>query len=223
MSSQWRGLCVAGAVAALSIVFFSLIQIVVFAISPPPETVTAWFALFERSRLLGLLDFDLLYIVDNILMIVVYLAFYAALRGKNQPLLIAATVIGLVAIATFFSSDNAFSMLSLSKQYQSASTDAERTIVLAAGQTMVSLYSGTSYIVFTVLGSIAPVMISVAVLRYGVFNKATAWMGIIGNVLPFGLFLPEMGKYIGLLSVPFLIAWFILTAVRLLDLYKAKQ
>jgi hypothetical protein len=216
---QWRGLCLSGAVAALAIVLFCVAQIVVFVLSPPPETVTDWFMLFQRNWFVGLLDFDLLYILDNILMIFVYLAFYGALREKSQPLMILSTTLGLVAIAIYVPSNNAFSMLSLSRHYSVAATEAERSIAMAAGQTMVSLFSGTSYIVFTVLGSVAPIIISVAVLKYGVFSKTTAWMGIVGNVLPFGLFLPEVGKYLGLLSVPFLIAWFILTALRLLRVY----
>lgn len=219
LSTQWRGLCLSGAVAALAIVLFSMAQIVVFVLSPPPETVAEWFMLFQRNGFLGLLDFDLLYVLDNILMIFVYLSFYSALREKSQPLMILATTIGLVAIAVYVPSNNAFSMLSLSRQYSLAATEAERSVAMAAGQTMVSLFSGTSYVVFTVLGSVAPIMISVAVLRYGIFSKTTAWMGIIGNVLPFGLFLPEVGKYLGLLSVPFLIAWFMLTALRLLRVY----
>jgi hypothetical protein len=131
-------------------------------------------------------------------------------------------VIGLVAIAAFFASNNAFSMLTLSRQYAAAPTEAERAVFLAAGQTMVSLFSGTSYIVFTVLGSVAPIIISISILKYGVFSKTTAWMGIVANVLPFGLFIDQVGKYFGLLSVPFLIIWFLLTALRLFKLNNAK-
>jgi hypothetical protein len=219
---QGNGIYRAGGIAALVIVLFSLIQIVVFVLSPPPSNVTDWFALYQRNWLVGLLDFDLLYILDNILMIFVYLAFYVSLYRKNQALLIVATVIGLVAIAAFFASNNAFSMLTLSRQYAAAPTEAERAIFLAAGQTMVSLFSGTSYIVFTVLGSVAPIIISISILKYGVFSKTTAWMGIVANVLPFGLFIDQVGKYFGLLSVPFLIIWFLLTALRLFKLNNAK-
>lgn len=69
-SAQRRSLYARGAVAALEIVLFSLIQIVVFP------------------------------------------SLHAAPQGKSETLMVAATAIGFVAVAAFFSSDNAFSMLS---------------------------------------------------------------------------------------------------------------
>ena len=212
-----------GASLPCAIALFSVLQVVVFVLSPPPEKVLDWFALFHRNEFVGLLDFDLLYILDNILMIFVYLGFYATLHRKNQALMILSVVIGLVAIATFFSSVNAFSMLSLSRQYYNATTEEERLVITSAGQAMVSLFSGTSYIVFTVLGSIAPIIISVTILKHGVFSKATAWMGLVANTLPFGLFIDQIGKFFGLLSVPFLIAWFILTGLRLFRLANSAE
>jgi hypothetical protein len=103
----------------------------------------------------------------------------------------------------FFTSNNAFSMLGLRRQYASVENDTERTMFLAAGHTMVSLYTGTAYIVFTTLGSIAPIIISIVALRHGVFTKVTGWTGVIGNLLPFGLFVSEVGKYVGLTPRPF--------------------
>ena len=41
-------------------------QILVFLISPPPETVTGWFDLFQSSMLIGLLNLDLLLMVDQV-------------------------------------------------------------------------------------------------------------------------------------------------------------
>ena len=220
---QLRTLYVVGSIAALAIALFSVLQVVVFVLSPPPEKVLDWFTLFHRNEFIGLLDFDFLYILDNILMIFVYLGFYATLHRKNQALMILSVAIGLVAIATFFSSVNAFSMLSLSRQYYNATTETERLVITSAGQAMVSLFSGTSYIVFTVLGSIAPIIISVTILKHGVFSKATAWMGLVANTLPFGLFIDQIGKFFGLLSVPFLIAWFILTGLRLFRLANSAE
>lgn len=212
--SRWKSLYKIGGAAALIIVLSMLIHSVVLGTNPPPDTVIDWFTLFQRNKLVGLIDFDLLYVVDNALMIVVYLAFYAALRRAGETLMIIATALGLVAIATFFSSNTAFSMLSLSNQYAAAASEAQKSMLLAAGQAMLSTYNGTSFIVFTVLGSIAPILISVVMLQSNIFSKTTAYMGIIGNMLPFGLFLPAIGIYFGLASLPFLLIWFILVALR---------
>ncbi len=65
--SRWNGLYKTGAAVALLFVVFLPIQILVFFISPPPESVPGWFALFQANRLFGLLDMDLLLMVDQVL------------------------------------------------------------------------------------------------------------------------------------------------------------
>lgn len=49
-----------GAAAAIGVLVLVPLQMLVFGTTPPPDTVTGWFALFQRNALLGLLDMDLL-------------------------------------------------------------------------------------------------------------------------------------------------------------------
>ncbi|HBA92793.1 MAG TPA: hypothetical protein DCZ08_13975, partial [Anaerolineaceae bacterium] len=59
-NSSWKSLYKMGGFAALlSLVFFP-IQIAVYLINPPPDTVVGWFNLFNERPLIGLLDLDLL-------------------------------------------------------------------------------------------------------------------------------------------------------------------
>ena len=44
-------------------------QIMIFVIWPPPTTVEGYYSLFQQSWLLGLLSLDLLYLVNNALLI----------------------------------------------------------------------------------------------------------------------------------------------------------
>ena len=71
-------------------------------------------------------------------------------------------------------------MLSLSGQYASATTDAQRSVLIAAGQEM--LAEGQSRTGIPVI-EFACLLISVVMLRGKVFSKATAYAGILGNVL----------------------------------------
>jgi len=55
-------------------------------------------------------------------------------------------------------------------------------------------------------------------LQRKIFSKATAYMGILANVLALGLYVPKIGIYILLFSVVFLLVWYILITPRLFQL-----
>lgn len=128
-ASTWKPLSRTGGAAALTIVGIMVIQIIVFIASPPPGTVLGYFTLFHQNGLLGLLSLDLLYLVDNALVVLLYLALYAALRRASPSLMAIALALGLVGIAAYFASNTAFEMLSLSNQYAAATTAAQRVSV----------------------------------------------------------------------------------------------
>ena len=85
--SGWQTLYKVGGTAALITAVFIPIQIAIFIVSPPPASVIDWFMLFQRSPLLGLLDMDLLLVVDNVLAIPIFLAFYVALRRVSKSIM----------------------------------------------------------------------------------------------------------------------------------------
>jgi hypothetical protein len=104
----WQTLRRVGGVAALTILALMPIQMVVFLIWPPPSTVIGWFTLFQSNALVGLIDMDLLLIVDYVLMLMVFLALWASLRRVNESLMAIALILQLVAVATYFASTTAF-------------------------------------------------------------------------------------------------------------------
>ncbi len=215
----WRGLYTAGGAAAAVMAVFVPIQIIVFILWPPPNTVVEWFGLFQRSKLVGLLDLDLLLIADIVLMIPLYLALYVALRRINQSAMAVGLALALVSVVAYLASNGAFAMLGLSDGYAAAGTDAQRAMYLAAGQAILTNNSqSTAFHAYYVLGSAAPIIMSIVMLRSATFSKAIAYLGIVGNVIAFGLCVPTMGIYISLFSVLFLWVWYILLARRLLRL-----
>jgi hypothetical protein len=129
-----------------------------------------------------------------------------------------ATVLGLVAVAMFIASNPAVEMLSLSQQYAAATTDAEPWIFLAAGQAMLATWEGTAFHVAYVLGSVAGIAMGMVMLRSTVFGKTTAWLGLIGNAVALGYYLPMIGLYLSVFCVLFLEVWYILLARRLFQL-----
>jgi len=216
----WKRLYEVGGVAALLSAVCIPLQMIVFIAWPPPldGTVSDWFRLFQTNRLIGLIDLDLLLVVDNVLLIPVLLALYVALRRTSESLMVIATALGIVGIVLFITSNPAIEMLSLSDRYAAATTDAQRTIYLAAGQAVLAGWQGTAFQVGYLLSSIAGIVIPVVMLRGTIFGKATAVLGILANAIGLGLYLPAIGIFLALFSVVFLELWYILLGRRLLQL-----
>lgn len=220
--STWKTLYRVGAVAALVMLALIPIQSFFFIIYPPPNTVVGYFTLFQNNWLLGLLSLDLLLSLNTILLILVYLALYAALRRTHPSFMAIALTLGLVGIVLYLVSREAtFTMLSLSNQYASATTDAQRAMFLAAGQTLLAVYNGTAFDLSYVLGGVAPLMMSIVMLQGNVFSKVTAYIGILMSVL---MIIPPtvgmIGLLLSLISLIPLALWLILLARRLFQLAK---
>jgi len=220
-SSEWKALYQLSGFAALIMFVLIPIQIVVFIAFPPPQTVADYFALFQTQPLLGLLDLDLLLIVDNLLAIPLNLSFFVALRRNNASWVTVATLLGLFSILLYLVSREAtFSMLTLSNQYAAAG-EAQRQMFLAAGQVMLLTYNGTVFNISYILGAVGLIMMSLVMLRSDVFGKAAAWLGLAANIIALGLYIPSVGVYISVFSVVFLWVWDFLIALRLFRLSRA--
>lgn len=218
---SWKGLCKAGGIAALSMFVIMVLQIIIYAVWPPPSTAEGYFTLFQNNWLLGLLSLDLLYIVDSILLILIYLALYIVLRRAGESSMLIALVLGIAGIAAYFASNTAFEMLSLSNQYAIATTEAQMTMLLTSGQVMLETYTGTAFDIYYVLNTIYLFIVSPIMLRSKLFSKPTAYLGISAGVL---MLIPSsagtLGLYFSLASlIPWAI-WLILVGRRLLQFGK---
>jgi hypothetical protein len=223
--SVWKPLYRVGGAAALITAVLIPIHVIVFIVWPPPleGTVTDWFTLFQDNWLLGLLSMDLLLMADYVLLVPIVLALYVVLRRASEYLMAIGTALFFLAIAVYFASNTAFEMLSLSEGYAVATTEAQRSTFLAAGQAMIATYQGTSFHVSYVLGSVAGIIIGAVMLRSNIFSSVTAYAGILGNVIGFGLYVPMIGLFLSVVSGPVLWIWYILLARRLFQLGRLER
>ncbi len=177
--SNWKSLYKFGGVAALIVAVLFPIQIIVMIAYPLPSTVIGYFSLFQSNRLIGLIDLYLLEIPAYALFVPMFLALYAALRRANESYMALATTLAIIGIAVFLATNNPFSMLSLSDQYAAATTDAQRSLFLAAGQAMLAIYNGTAFKLSYVFQAVAGITISVVMLWSNIFSRVTAYVGIL--------------------------------------------
>ena len=110
-------------------------------------------------------------------------------------------------------------MLSLSSQYAAATTEAQRVVVLTAGQAMLETYTGTAFDIYYVLNTIYLFIVSTIMLRSKLFSKTTAYLGIAAGVL---MIVPSsagtLGLYFSLASLAPWAIWLVLVGRRLLGL-----
>ena len=216
----WKPLFKLGGVSALMMVGIIIVQMIVFMSAPPPYEggASAWFALFQNNKIIGLINFELLMIVYVFLSIPITLSLYILLRRVSPSFTALYGILSLIGIMSFIVARPAFEMLSLSNEYAAATSDAERAIYLSAGETLLAVFHGTAFQVSYILGSLGGLIISIVMLKTDVFSKTTAYLRIASSVFDFGLYVPTVGMYISIFSVLFLLIWDILIARRLFQL-----
>lgn len=110
------------------------IQILIFVLSPHPTTIQGWLELFKMSWVLGVIHFDGLYIINNIILAVIYVALFLLLVDEHPTLMILATLFGLLGIASYFASNKAVEMFFLSKEYWGGRTNLPDEVFFASVQ-----------------------------------------------------------------------------------------
>jgi hypothetical protein len=240
--SDWKSLIRVGGVAALiaGVLFRRNIaaEIGLFSKHKPPVTVSNWFALLQSNRLLGLSYLNIFDIVNYALLGLMFLALYAVLKRANKSYMAIATTLALLGIAVYFASNTAFSMLSLSDHYAAATTEAQRTMLLAAGEAMLVInrfsdlgsHPGTGGYISLFLIAVAGMITSFVMLRSDVFNRTTAYVGILANAFDLAyciafVFLPTVdSELLAIIFLPaaglFLMIWHIMVGWRLYQLWK---
>jgi len=196
------------------------IQALVYIVWPPPTTEVEYFDVFRSNPLLGLLDLDLLLVVDQLLIVVVLLALYVALRRVDASLMLIGAAAGLLgATLTIVSREATLSMLTLSQQYALASANAERAELEAAARTLLTIYNGTSFSLGYFLSGLGLLLMSMVMLRSALFTRLTGWAGIAAGAA--GLVPATMGTLglvLSFLSLLPLIVWLLLVGRRFLRL-----
>ncbi len=241
LDSGWKSLYKVGGVAALlaGVLFRRNIaaEISLFGVPRAPVTVEDWFTLLQSNHLLGLAYLNIFDLVNYVLVGLMFLALYAALRRIDKAAMTIAMTACLVGIAIYFASNTAFSLLAVSDQYAAATTDAQRSMLLAAGQALLAInrfsvgsHPGSGGYMSLLLIALAGLITSMIMLRSQAFNRTTAYIGILAGALDLAycvafIFLPSTNAgTLAIYFIPaaglFLMIWHILVGWKLYQLGK---
>lgn len=241
--SGWKTLYRVGAIAILiAVIFFrryygaELSAFDGFGIYAMPETepisALEWFQVLQDYPYVGLSWLGLRDLVNYVLVELFFLALYAALREFSPSLTMIAIASGLIGVGVYLATNQAFALWGLSQKFATATTEAQQTIYLAAGESLLAIHNPAGlpnlgagphialFLVFT-----AGLLFSIVMLRSGVFNKTTAIIGLLTNItgllfLPLLIFSPEFHWISPTISAPFRLIWYLMCALQLLKLAK---
>lgn len=235
-NNSWKVLYITGGVAAfLAVIIFRRFFAVemmtfngfgVFDVPPTePATALEWFALLEGNKVVGLILLGMVDLINYALVGLIFLAVYGALHKANEVAMGLAAMFSVISLSVYFASNQALSFLHLSQQYQASTSNAQRSIYLSAGEALSANIQGTGWYLSLCLIYLAGLIISIVMLRSNIFNRATAWTGILANsfgllLFPALIFAPAIIWLPPSLSAPFRVIWYILIAGKLFTLGK---
>jgi hypothetical protein len=227
---DWKGLCKIGGVATLiSLVCSLTTMIVMIVMGGEPSTANEYFTLLQSDRVVGLLRLDFPSVINLTFYYLMFFGLYAALRRVDGAYAALATALAFVGVTLWLATHSAFSMISLSDQYAAATTDAQRSQLLAAGEAIIGsdMWHSTGGRMGSILLQSAAVLISVIMLRSKVFSRVTAYVGILTHGLDLahliiGIFVPGIGDLLMAMAGTLYLLWFPLVGRRLFQLGQGK-
>lgn len=225
-ASSWKGLCrIGGGAAFLQLLCAIMTMIVAFGVGGEPSTVNEYFDVLQNNRLVGLLRMDFASVINVTLFFLTFFSLYAALRRAYGGYAALATILAFVGVTLWLSAHSGFSMIVLSDQYAAATSDVERSQLVAAGQAVLAsdMWHNTGTFVGGILLEGAGVIFSLLMLRTDTFGKVAAIVGLAVFGLDLihillGILLPEVAIYLMVVAGSLYPVWFVLVGWRLLQL-----
>ncbi len=230
--TKWKSLYRFGAVCALTAIPVFLLDVIIsFAGGDAnPDTMTAidLFALFQGNWFLGLRMLGIFNILSLAVTMPLYFALYSLHRQTHKACAALAMMLYLTGAAVYISNNAAMPMLALSGKYTLAPTEAQRSLIAAAGEAIIA--KGADFTPGSLIGFLFTEIVGMAfsfmMLRGGVFGKATAISGILGfaSLTVFTVcltFFPALFNTVMVIAVVGGLSnmvWYALTARRLIKL-----
>lgn len=198
---------------ALAMLTIIPLQIIIYVMAPPPDTVKGLFELFQQNPFLGLLSLDFLYLFNNLITVVIYLALFVLLFHERPVVVLLALIFGLIGIACYYPSNPAFEMLTLSNLYVQALPE-QQMIYLAAGEALMAGYTGTTFDVYYVLSTLCLLLFAYTLIKSPQFKKS---VGLWGLASGFFMIVPSSAGLLGMIfSLLSLIPWVIFVALLMI-------
>ena len=232
--NSWKRIYKFGAVAAFIAMSANLADIILGfggtnMVTYGTKSAVEWFVVYQDSWFRGVYALGILNIVYMVAMLPVYFALFGAHFEKQAIAAALTLIVFLTAMSMYISNNAAIPLLVLSGKYSLAATDLQRTILVAAGEAVLSRgedFTAGSFVPLFLSG-LAAICISIIMLRGGIFGKVNAWIGIVGFTFLslftiIATFVPALYSFafyfLGSIGGLLALSWFALVARRFFQL-----
>lgn len=184
--SNWQALYRVAAMAALLVVFVGVLDMALAmsggdARENSTITTLEWFTLFQTRPISAFSNLGFMNLLYQTLGIPLYLALYHIHRKGSQAFAALAMILFCVGGITYFSTNTVFSVFALSRQYAAATTEVQKSALLAAGDAVLAQGADLTPGVFLgfFFSELGGIWMAFVLLKDGIFRKVTAWVGIL--------------------------------------------
>lgn len=215
---RWKALYKLGAISAIlseMVIVIGIIAFPIYPYAPGNMSTKDVFLLLQYDKLGGLISLDFHLLLANLFGILLFLALYVSLKKVNESFALIALSLGLVAEVLIVPARPIVELFTLSGLYSTATTEVARIQYLAAGETLLSQFNGTSWFLNTLLGGFSLLISSLLMLRSSVFGKSAAYVGIVTNALVCLFFIPRIGMFFLFASLVGYLIWNVQLARKL--------
>jgi hypothetical protein len=227
----WQTFCRMGGASTWLLMLYSLATMaILFAVGSQPTTARESFEMLRQNRLAGLLRLDVLSVLVMPLYYVLFLSLFRTLLKAGEALVTLATLLVFAGLTLFLATPSAFSWLSLSDRFWTASDPQVKAQLLGAGEAILAsdMWHGSGALAGGMLLQTGTVLISIAMLGSRGFGRLTAWAGIVTHGLdllhiPLEILFPGYGNPLMFVAGPLYLLWFPLVARDLARLAKRTE
>jgi hypothetical protein len=181
---SWQSLYRIGGSAPLITLAIYIGQVVVTLLAgyPYPANPEAWFQLFQRSKILGLIYLNAFDVFSIGILGLMFLALAAALWQVNPSLTAMAAFTAFLGIAVFVASRALMvsAAVNLNDQFALALTDEQKYQLLTAWKVITSPARATPETTGFLFIALASLVFSIVMLQAGTFRKTIAILGFAG-------------------------------------------
>jgi hypothetical protein len=229
-ATTWKPLYRTGAIAPLVALalYLSEFALMIFG-EPYPRTIEEWYALAQRSKLLALWYLNSPDMISFALLGVMFLALYVALRHVHPSRMLIALYFAVLGAVTFIVPRALhLALLPLSDLHAAATSEAQRTMYLAAGEGLSRVSAATPETLGFLFMAVAGLIVSLVILQSRSFGHAPAYVGIVGFVATLAdftarLIAPAIAPILMPINGLLWFAWWILISVGLFRLAGASR
>jgi hypothetical protein len=174
-----------GGICALVLGIAYLVTIPLYAhVGAPPSGSEAWLKYLagKTTEWWAILSLSVL---TDLLYVPVALALYIALKGINRnAMMLATALVGLfIVLDLAVTWTNYASLITLSSNYAAAANDVQRMVYVAAANYASAVLASRLEAVYAIVILSSGILIKSLVMLKGIFNKMTAYVGLVTGVL----------------------------------------